>query len=274
MNRPTLIQIALVIAFAGFCGNSNAQILESTAAVSAGVRHKIAGVADPQIFGDSILVEKINGQSISLNPVGIVRVLAKDPSTKTKIRASDSSRNPLEVKSLGNGFWEISGAGRIWIEVTVFDFKRDIFEDQQFVLDIDGTSPGPGPGPNPGPTPDDVPNKYGLGAVAFSKAPREPGTAREYARIYRQSADFLYGRPSLKSVYSSKHEDAANPDKNLLAWIVVQQKSVSTSNAEGWKAWHLAINAALIAAQTKTQFSREDWFAALNEISLALEKVK
>lgn len=272
MNRLILIQTALTLAFAGFCGNSNAQILESTAAVSAGVRHKLTGVSDPQVFGDSILVEKVNGQSISLKPVGIVRVLAKDPSTKTKIRASDSSRNPLEVKGLGSGFWEISGVGRIWIEVTVFDFKRDIFEDQQFILDIDGTSPGPDP--NPGPTPDDVPNKYGLGAIAFSKAPREPDTAKEYARIYRQSADFLYGRPSLKSVYSSKHNDVANPDKNLLAWIVVQQKSVSTSNADGWKAWHLAINEALIASQKKTQFSREDWFAALNEISLALEKVK
>jgi hypothetical protein len=256
------------------CNASYSQILESTASVSASVRYKLGGVADPQVFGDSILVEKIAGQSASLNPVGIVRVLTKDPSTKTKIRASDSTRSPLEVKSLGGGFWEVSGTGRIWIEVTVFDFKKDIFEDQQFVIDIDGTSPGPGPGPNPGPTPDDVPNKYGLGSVAFTKAPKEAATAREYARIYRDSANFLYGKPSLKSVYSPKHEDAANPDKNLLAWIILQQKSVNTSNADGWKAWHKAINEALVESQKKTQFSREDWFSALNEISQALEKVK
>jgi hypothetical protein len=264
----------IFLAFFLFSDSSFAQILESTASVSASVRHKIAGIADPQVFGDSILVEKIDGQQISLQPVGIVRVLSKDSGLKIKLRASDAARNPLEVKSLGSGFWEVSGSGRIWIEVTVFDFKRDIFEDQSFVLDIDGSIPGPGPGPNPGPTPDDVPNKYGLGSVAFSKAPREASTAKEYARIYRQSADFLYGRPSLKSVYSPKHEDATNPDKNLLAWIVVQQKAISTSNSDGWKVWHSAINEALIAAQKKTQFSREDWFAALNEISLALEKVK
>jgi len=274
MRFLSLVFLPLVISAASLC---SAQVSESNASIGAGVRYRLAGVTDVQKFGDLLIVDKAKESSVEFKAVGIVKAITKDPSTKVKIRASNGNREPVEVRKLSDGYWIIEATGKVWVEVTVFDFKKDLFEDESFVLDIGGgDSPGPGPNP-PGPVPpnDDVPNKYALGAAAYKNAPREAAAVREYARIYREAADFLYGKPTAKKICVSTDPDYADPAKSVLAWVVQQQNNVQSSNKAGWDKWRQVMSDALRESQIKQkQYTREDWFAALNEISKGLEAIK
>lgn len=250
-----------------------AQIPESVATISATVQSKLTGVASVQLVGSTALVQVKDGETLGQTPVGVVKCVSGNDST-VKVKASDSNRESVEVIKVANDLWVINSSGKIWVEVVVHNFnvKPVVWEEQTFVLNIGDT---PEPTPDPGPTPG--PEKYGLAAVVRKHAPRDAAAAVQYANMFVEAGNFLLGRPSLKSVYSSKTADNADPNKSVLAWIVKRHTEISStsSSANKWKLWFDELNKELVESQRRqTQYLREDWVAAFAEVSQALLKVK
>lgn len=169
-------------------------------------------------------------------------------------------------------------SGEYILDVTVVDFDKKLFSQEEIRIKV-----GNGPKPPPGPKPDDddttdpvdpsvdVEDKYGVGLIAYSFAPDDKATAARTSVIFSKAADFLYGKPTLKTISSSKQADQTNPDRHVLAWIEQESQRAFGGN-ELWDAWYLQVSAALQASQTdRRQFSRSDWYQAFKEIASALE---
>jgi hypothetical protein len=87
----------------------------------------------------------------------------------------------------------------------------------------------------------------------------------------------LFGIPSLKFITSVNDQHNNDPNRSVLAWIKQEQdKMVCTDPAicQQWAAWHVKIADAFRVSQTKRQFTRDDWFAAFEEVSKALRAVR
>jgi len=129
-----------------------------------------------------------------------------------------------------------------------------------------GQGPNPPPGPEPNP---DISNKYGIGQIAFDNAPTDENGRKQFADWYQQAGEFLYGRPSIKIV-----ADASMPN-SVFGWLAEQMNNYPCPDPETcnqWKEWRNKVNAAFVESQKKTQYTREDWYSAFNEVANALEK--
>jgi len=128
-----------------------------------------------------------------------------------------------------------------------------------------------GQGPNPPPDPIDpiiVPNDYGVGQVAYDNAPVDANGHVQFASFYKQAGEFLYGRPSIKII-----ADVAEPN-SVFFWLSQQMDEYPCPSPEicaEWKTWRAKVSAAFVMSQGQRQYTREDWFAAFNEVVIALE---
>lgn len=245
--------------------------------VKSGTYYQLDGLGKITQVGDLTLVAA--PPSIVIKPVGIIRV--ETEAANVEVSISDSQRTPYEAKQLDSKTWVINTPGRWWIDVTAIDFTKNIYGRKQSVVVVGGSGPGPeppGPGPTPPPpTPSPVPNDYGIGQIAYSLAPRDTASAAKYAAIYKQAGDFLYGVPSLKAVSSSNLAHAADPNRNVLAWIKQQYSLVQCTDqavCQQWEAWKLNVTKAFTVSQQKRQFTNQDWYNAFNEVARALAEVR
>lgn len=265
--------ILSIIAVLSIAAQAICQIASETAAIAVGVKHKVVGAVHAQQFGDTTLIELAKDAQLEAKPVGVVKCIVSDTATKVRIKASDASRMPVEVRKLADGYWMIDGVGKVWVEVRVVNLSKEIWDEQEFVIDIgEAVEPGPGPGPGPGPS-----SKYGLAKVVQTKAPKDLQSAQQYASVYKAAGEYLYGRPSLKFVESSNSKDNANPDKNVLAWIVKEHERISAASVHNtkWDDWHDALAAEFSASQKRQKYyTREDWYSAFAEVSAALQQIK
>ena len=244
--------------------------------IKAGVKTRLDGSGFIQI-GERVYLDA--GVSLSSSQVGIVRVITE--AANIQVDVSDEKRTPYQAEEIAKGTYEISKPGKWWVDVTVIDFQKNLYGKKSTVLEI-----GPGPEPNPpepGPTPDPpgpspVPNDYGIGAVAYKYAVRgDRSTLAKYASIYKQSADFLDGKPSLKSIVSDNVAHSADPNRSVLAWIKREYDSTICTDqktCEAWTQWRALVSQALTKAQQAKQFTRVDWQNAFREIVTALEAVR
>ena len=252
--------------------NLPAQELE----VKAKTYYRIAPVTITQV-GDVSLVESVDGLSKAYStaqPVGVIRVDTE--ASNVEMTVSGADRQPIEPKRLTENVYLIERVGKWWVDVTVIDFEKNIYGRKTLLVEVGAGPPPPTPdppGPNPPtPVPDNVPNEYGVGRVAFEAAPKDV-SAKDYAKIYKQAGDFLFGVPSLKFITSSNSSQANDPNRSVLAWIRQQQERVpctDESACQQWKVWRDKVGVALLESQRKRQFTRQDWFNAFNEISRAL----
>lgn len=241
------------------------------------VEHLSVGVlpSDAKIrqVGNRLIVQSPG----TLNATLAELILVKTEAANVEVAATDQARVPIEVEEISRTQYLIDKPGKYWVEVTAIDFGKNIYGRKTVVVEVgQGPNPPPGPGPTP-PTPDVVPDKYGLGSVAFSNAPRDSVTVDKYARIYKQAGDFLFGVPSLKFIVSSNASHASDPNRSVMAWIAQETAAVQCTNeqvCQQWSAWRSVMAQALRDSQNKRQFTRQDWFNAFGEISQALQAVK
>ncbi len=237
-------------------------------------------VNDTQGFtkiGSSVFLDA--GVAISTTPVGLVVVTTE--AANVQVEASDQSRTPTSVERLDKSTFLIDKPGRWWVDVTAIDFQKNIYGKKTVVLEV-GSAPAPtptppGPGPTPPVPPSPIPDTYGVGMVAFSAAPRHAATVQQYASIYYQAGNFLFGKPTLKFIFSSNDTHYNDPSRSIPAWIKSEQAKITcpdVATCQQWEQWRIKVNEAFRQSQMKRQFTRDDWYAAFNEVVQALGAVK
>tara|TARA_R110002167_G_C12684414_1_gene651760 strand:- start:1023 stop:1796 length:774 start_codon:yes stop_codon:yes gene_type:complete len=174
--------------------------------------------------------------------------------------ADNVNRDPVELTRVGNRTWLIP-PGKVWLDVRAIDFDKNIYETTKLNVVGIGSEPKPGP----------VANDYMVGQASADNAPLDKTTRAEVAKHHRQAAEFLYGRPSLKSV-SSENDDS--PETNVFSWLNAQAQAMQCPDVETckqWATWRQAVGEAFQESQSTRQFSKADWYKALNEIAGSLE---
>jgi hypothetical protein len=224
----------------------------------------LLGVTNPQVQGNRILVGDDSNVSVS----DVVLLEVKSDYKFQRVRARVSG-NRVEPEKLADNVYLFAGAGAYVVEVTVFDPDKGI-DDAEIKFEISGKPvppPEPEPEPEPEPKPDIVPNEYNVGQLTYDMAPSDAANAAKFAAAYRSGAGQLFGvGGQLRSIDRILADLKATVDGRQCADLAKCAK---------WGEWKTKLDAAIKAEQTRRgSFSRDDWFAALNEIATALEASK
>lgn len=116
-------------------------------ASNAETRFIVSGIEGFEIVGDLVLAPKT--AKPQLQAVGYVEI--ESEAAIIRVRASDSRNMPVDVRQLEPGAFIVLGSGVVRVEVTVVDFDKRIFEQDEFQITI--TAPGPVEPPPPPPPP-------------------------------------------------------------------------------------------------------------------------
>ena len=191
-------------------------------------------------------------------PLGLVKVTTDASNIRVKCRTAT-------VKDLGNSIYGISKPGNHIVEVMVIDFDKKYWDEQDVEVQIgkpddgdnndDGEADDGEDEPEPAP---DVRNTYKLGKTAYKNSRGLDRIERDrIAEVYRQSGQFLFGRPTWKTIEEVFLWQRTKIDTKFL-------ESMITPINEAQRVW---CNENQCGA-----FTRDDWFAAFEEIAEAVEK--
>ena len=226
----------------------------------------LLGVTNPVVQGNRILVG--DDSNVSVSDVVLLEVKSDYKFQRVKARQNG---NRVEPEKLADNVYLFAGAGKFEIEITCFDPERGI-DDAEITFDIGGKpkpptpdpTPDPEPEPEPEPKPDVVPNDYGVGQLTYDMAPADAANAAKFAAAYRNGAGQLFGvGGQLRSIDRILADLKATVDGRQCADLAKCAK---------WGEWKIKLDTAIKAEQTRRgSFSRDDWFAALNEVAKALE---
>jgi len=250
----------IVTALMLICGLASAQVETQV------VRKKaLLGVTNPVVQGNRILVGEDSNVSVS----DVVLLEVKSDYKFQRVRARVGG-NRVEPEKLADNVYLFAGAGSYQIEITCFDPDRGI-DDAELTFDIGGKPPKPEPDPEPEPEPDPkpnvVPNDYNLGQLTYDLAPADSANAAKFAKVYRDGAGKLFGVGG----------NLASIDRILadIKAAIDGRQCADQAKCAKWGEWKNKLDAAIKAEQNRRgSFSRDDWFAALNEIATALEARK
>lgn len=233
----------------------------------------IVGATNPELLpGGRILMEGDSAPAVS--EVAIIRVACVE---RVRLRAQKSIKEHAElvlisestdsVSKIVTARYLLAGEGSYVIDAISFSWDRSL--DVSIGADPipDPPKPDPKPEPKPDPKPNiDVSNVYHVGLVAYTSAPSDAATAKTIAKIYAVNADKLFGIGGIADI------------QIVLKLIDVQfttKQCTSKEACEKWDVWKREVSSAILKEQTnRGQFTRQDWYSALNEISKALEFVK
>ena len=230
----------------------------------------IVGATNPELLpGGRILMEGDSAPAVS--EVAIIQVACTE---RVRLRAQKSIKEHADlilisestdvVSKIVTARYLLAGEGSYVIDAISFSWDRSL--DVLIGPDpIPEPKPDP-PKPNP-PKPEiDVSNVYHVGQVAYTAAPSDAVTAKTIAKIYATNADKLFGIGGIADI------------QIVLKLIDVQfatKQCTSKEVCEKWDVWKQEVSSAILKEQTnRGQFTRQDWYSALNEISKALEAVK
>ena len=126
--------------------------------------------------------------------------------------------------------------------------------------------PEPPPLPPEPPKPEyNGPNSLGIGLVSFENAPEY---SADVANIYKSAANHLYGRPSVKVVYSQDSYKNST-DYNVFVWIRSQ-----LADKPEWNAHHNAVFKKAAEEGIIVGSPLEKWHAVMLEIAAGIEGKK
>ena len=222
----------------------------------------LVGATAPRVIGDRIIIGEDSKPQVSV--VAVIKVSSKD---RYRIKARKSLFETAELVALTEHEYMLAGEGEYLIEVASVDHDASV----KIQIGKDPPKPDPKPEPKPDPIPDpkpvpDIGNEYNVGAVALQNAPKDVSNARTLAASYRRNAARLYGQGGLADIQAVIK----------LVDVDFNAKTCTTREVcEAWAKWKTVVSNALTAEQTKRKtFTRQDWWASLNEIATALEGVK
>lgn len=156
-----------------------------------------------------------------------------------------------KFKKVNPTTWVATESGRYRVRAYAVNKTTYGIESQKITIDVEG-----------GEAPADVDNRYGVGAVAYSAAIATPMELKAAAKVYREAANSLFGTPVIRTV---------SPATNSNSVFRFIQTEIGRLNNQDWKQWRVELDRAFYLSQTNRQFSRQDWYAALNEVAEALE---
>ena len=225
----------------------------------------LLGVTNPVVQGNRILVGDDSNVAVS----DVVLLDIRTEYKFSRLRARQNG-NRIEPEKIGDNSYLFAGAGSYVVEVTVFDPEKGI-DDTEVSFTIGGQpkppTPDPTPEPDPEPEPAVVPNDYNVGLLTYQETPADAANAAKFAKLYRDGAGKLFGvGGNLASI------DRILGDINT---AIAGRQCADQAKCEQWGRWKTKLDAAVKAEQTRRgSFSRQDWFAALNEVAVALEARK
>ncbi len=173
--------------------------------------------------------------------------------------ADDINRDPVVLVQVAKNKWLVP-PGKCWVDVRAIDFDKNIYETTKIVVVGVGGKPS-----------EPVANDYGVGQVSADTAPLDKQTRSLVAGHHRQAGEFLYGRPSLKSLSNENFDD---PGANVFAWLNEQAAAMDCPDPETcqqWARWRQAVGEAFQASQESREYTRADWYKAFNEIAESLK---
>lgn len=249
-NKFTAVFVTASLLFAGLAfGQVETQLTRKKA---------LLGVTNPVVQGNRILVGDDSNVAVS----DVVMLDIQTEYKFSRLRARQNG-NRIEPEKVGDNSYLFAGAGSYVVEVTVFDPEKGI-DDAEVSFTIGGKPKPPEPEPEPEPKPDVVPNDYGLGQLTYDETPSDAANASKFAKLYRDGAGKLFGVGG----------NLASIDRILgeINTAIAGRQCADLAKCEQWGRWKTKLDAALKAEQTRRgSFSRQDWFAALNEVATALE---
>lgn len=170
-----------------------------TASAFAQVQHKestiwiVDGLKSPKLQANILRVDE--NSKPQLKQAG--HVLIVSDAAQVSVRAEDKSRNRIPVVKWDIGEFVILGTGKLWVRVTCIDFDKQIFQEDEFTIQV-GKTPEPEPGPDkpddPEPEPKPVPadDFDNIGRRVWSLVKGLPGRDKV-------SAAYLAGSVSLRT---------------------------------------------------------------------------
>jgi hypothetical protein len=259
--------IRFLIAFLCLSSLASAQI-----ELSHSMRKTLVGATNPEVLeGGRILIE--DDSKVAESPAALikvasvdgVRVIAMLGSSVVDLIAVDTSIDqPSKITTkryllVGEGEYTITALSRTnesWDRTARITIGKPTPKP-----------PKPDDPPKPDPKPDVVvPNDYNVGAIALKNAPIDTVQAKTIAGWYRIGSAKLYGQGGLADIEAIKRE---------LDQKFATKQCKDQATCQQWDAWKKAVGQAIVAEQVKRKtFTRQDWFASMNEIATALEAVK
>ena len=214
---------------------------------------QLSGISEAKTIGNAVFV----ASDATVAKLPVILITATTDAANITFEASDQSRLPVEFQQLTPNIIAVRSAGKTWVDVTAIDFAKNIYARKLLVVEL-GDAPDPPPDP---PVPDnEIDNTYGVGKIAYEEAPAD--SCEKVAATYRQAADFLFGRPTAKTV------------EQCIDWLDAEITLVTNASTD-WRAWQLEIGVAMMESQRQRQgFTRDDWYASFIEIAKALEARK
>lgn len=236
-------------------------LLSSTAlgqiTTEAETRYRVDGIQGWQIVEDVVFAPKDSKPKL----VAVGWVTVDSEAAIIKIKAETEKRVRLEVKQFTSNQFAVLGTGKIWIDVTAVDFEKQIFDQDSFVIDVEG-SPEPEPeppGPDPEPEPDDseVPeDKFdNLGQRIDSQATADNlqlDLRNRHAEIYASAAKKMEERQLVRTSdvkeYTQSELAKLQRDTSWTKTIDIITKSANNLSPLSWAdtiLWYKAVAAGL-----------------------------
>lgn len=136
-----------------------------------------------------------------------------------KIKASDSSRRPVETEKLEDQqVWVIKQKGLIYVSVTAVDFETKLFEDADYVLNIKAPEPDVPDVPDKPDVPEVPGDDFGnIGAQIAAKivsSGADRSAAKQIGALYGDAAEMLLLQTTTQNQVS--------------AWLVDQLNTIPT----------------------------------------------
>jgi len=226
-------------------------------------KKSLIGVTRPEIVGDRIFVGEDSNPTVA-----DVAVVFVDPAYKFSLVKIRRDGERVEAEKLSDGRLILVGKGKYTIDATLFDPEKGIFNNE-YSVELGGTSPKPPKPDDPIPPPapvDDVPNEYNVGKISLKNAPSDTVLAKQIAGQYESAANLLVGLGGFATVETA----IAGLDRQF---ELKQCRDAET--CQKWAAWKSSVVAAMRAEQVRRgNFTRQDWFAMLNEVAAGLRAVK
>ena len=155
----------------------------------------VSGLNGSKLVGDYIVVEK--DSLPKLESVAVIKV--RTEATNIIVKATNKDRNTIPVAKVDDTTYVVIGSGKLWVRCVCIDFAKNIYQDDEAVIELGAPAPEPVP-PKPDvptPTPDNVPSdafdNIGQRVAQWTKG---LPSNKEVGQVYQKYASLLKSSPA------------------------------------------------------------------------------
>lgn len=156
----------------------------------------VTGLKGSRLVGDYIVVDKES--SPKLESVAVVKV--KTEANNVIVKVSNKERNTVPVARIDDSTYVVIGGGKLWIRCVCIDFQKNIYTDEEAVVELGNVVPEPlppNPGPGPTPAPDVPPDAWDNIGQRVAQWTQGLPSNKELGAVYLKHAKALKTDPSV-----------------------------------------------------------------------------